>query len=479
MEILIPIAIASLIVWSLVVFRLWNRLAMHFLPVCSLMVVISAIVVGYDFFHLSFGSLPVTIDRLLLGVLAVGTGYQIMTGRLSIRRLNAADWIILMTLAVLATSVLLHDWSYKENLPVARMLFFYLLPAALYFAVREVDISLRELKWIAICLAGLAVYLAATAFAETRELTSLIFPRYITLPGEFYGRGRGPLLNPVINGMLMVTGCCCLWMGWTTGTGKRKALIVGLTAVIALGVFCTYTRSVWIGFLAAAGLCVYYPASRRTKITLWVASFLMLLITFPVIGEKLFSFKRDKAVTQTEMELSAKLRPMFLEVAWKMFQDRPIFGCGFAQYGREKMPYLTAADASQPLMMTREYMQHNVFLAYLAETGLVGLSFLLMMLMAMATYSWRLWRSRNQEPLIRYFGLIMIALLLNYSINGMFHDVSIIPVANLILLFLFAVVNNLTAAQYSSRRDGRFASSVTTPGLLPSRVNSSRLQPGL
>jgi O-antigen ligase len=170
---------------------------------------------------------------------------------------------------------------------------------------------------------------------------------------------------------------------------------------------------------------------------------------------------------------------MFVEVAWKMFQDRPIFGCGFGHYAEEKYPYLTSADASQPLMMTKEYMQHNVFLAFLTETGLIGLISLLAMLLFMGRSSWKLWRSRNQDPIVRSYGLLMIAFLLNYSINGMFHDVSIIPLSNLVLLFLFGLVNNLTAAECSSRCDDRLTSGLMAPDLLPSRIGPSRLQPGL
>jgi hypothetical protein len=443
MEILILFAIAAFAVWAVLLFRIWNGLSYKFLPVCGLAVVLSGCVIGYDFFHLPMGPLPLTIDRVLLVVLLCGFGYQLIQGRERWQRLNVADWVILFNIGMLSISVLLHDWSFKQNLPVSRLLFFYLMPLALYFTMRQVRLGPPELKLIGSCLAGLAVYLAITAFAETRELTSAVFPRYIATPGEFYGRGRGPLLNPVINGMLMVMGCCGLWMGWSGGDRKRKALIAGLTAVIAIGVFCTYTRSVWLGFVASAALFIFYPAPRSTKVAMWVASFVFLVATFPVVGEKLFSFKRDKAVTQTEMELSAKLRPMFVEVAWKMFQDRPLFGCGLGHYSREKYPYLKAADASQPLMATKGYMQHNVFLAYLTETGLVGLLCLLAMLAAMGFQSWRLWRNQNEELITRLFGLLALAMLLNYSINGMFHDVSIIPMANLLLLFLFGIVNNM------------------------------------
>ena len=67
------------------------------------------------------------------------------------------------------------------------------------------------------------------------------------------------------------------------------------------------------------------------------------------------------------MEQSAQLRPLFAIVAMNMFHDRPLFGCGFGQYAREKYPYLQDPYSGRPLANTKYLMQHNVFLAYLTE----------------------------------------------------------------------------------------------------------------
>jgi O-antigen ligase len=445
LEFLILLGLATASVWGLALLRFAGAVTIRPLPILGAAVVLSGCVVGYDFLHLDVGPIPLTIDRmLLLGMLAV-LMYQVFTGQEQLRVLNRLDWAVLGLIVALTFSVVMHDWSYRNNLPISRLIFFYLFPLMLYVAMRFIKIGLLELKWIAVSMVILATYLALTAFAETREFQSLVFPRYINQPGEFYGRGRGPLLNPVINGMLMTLGCCCLWMGWTSRTPGAKYWIVGLTGLFATGVFLTYTRSVWLGFLASAVLFIFYPADRRTKGHLWLGGVLALMLAFPNVGDRLFSFKRDKEVSQTAMEQSARLRPIFVEVAMLMFQDRPLLGCGFAQYAREKHAYLKDAHSSQPLVATKGYLQHNVFLAYLAETGLVGFGFLVTMLTFMALEAWKLWRCQQQVALIRLYGLLMLAILLNYIINGMFHDVSIIPLSNTLLLFFAGIINNLAS----------------------------------
>lgn len=92
-------------------------------------------------------------------------------------------------------------------------------------------------------------------------------------------------------------------------------------------------------------------------------------------------------------------------------------------------------------------MQHNIFLAYLCETGFTGLSVLLLMLTLFLRAAWVVWRDIRLSFWKRQFGLLLIAMLANHCINGMFHDVSIIPMENMLMFFLAALVNNIYSAR--------------------------------
>ena len=89
----------------------------------------------------------------------------------------------------------------------------------------------------------------------------------------------------------------------------------------------------------------------------------------------------------------------------------------------------------QRLDKARPYIQHNVFLAYLTELGLPGLGLYLVVLGLWGQSAWRLWRSPDAPPWIRRFGLLILALLANYAVNGMFHDMTLIPMVNMVLYF--------------------------------------------
>jgi len=172
----------------------------------------------------------------------------------------------------------------------------------------------------------------------------------------------------------------------------------------------------------------------------------MVLAAAPVLAlkwNKLNSFKRDAHVSQYDMEQSAKLRPILATVAWKIFQDYPLFGCGFGQYKEVDVNYLDDATSELPLELARPYVQHNVFLALLTQTGLVGLGLWLMTLGLWARNAWRLWTSKQAPLWARQHGLLLLALLIAYGVNGMFHDLGIITMVNMLLFFAAGVCQGL------------------------------------
>jgi len=97
------------------------------------------------------------------------------------------------------------------------------------------------------------------------------------------------------------------------------------------------------------------------------------------------------------MAKSALMRPLFAEIAWDMFQDRPVFGVGFAQYSEAKERYLKNPHTTNPLLMTRELTQHNVFLAYLVDMGIVGMGTLTCLLLTWIVSSWQVWRNQSLD----------------------------------------------------------------------------------
>ena len=88
----------------------------------------------------------------------------------------------------------------------------------------------------------------------------------------------------------------------------------------------------------------------------------------------------------------------------------------------------------------RGYIPHNVALSVLTETGLVGLGLFAATLGLWGRDAWRLWHKREPAALgAQQLWLLFLTALGAYVINGMFHDVSVVPMANMTLFFLAGV----------------------------------------
>ena len=462
--ILFLFAIAATI-WGLYALRQSSMLIQCFA------VIIAGSVIGYSFFNHQIGPIPITIDRVFFAVVVIQAGIIIVWHRQPIvSQLQRIDLLILSLWLVLTISTLMHDFRYKENLPLGRLLFLNWLPMLMYFVVRFSKISVNDLKALFWVMAVFGVYLSATAILEVFGPQSVVFPGYIasTEKVEFLGRARGPFLNPVSCGVFQVVCFSAAMMLWPHFGRFTKSTLVILLPLFMAGVFLTLTRSIWLTAIWAGVIVFWVPANLKQKVVMASTAVLLLMVSLVLIGDRINSFKRDKHVTAHEMSQSAKLRPMLATIAWRMFQDRPLFGCGFGQYTKYKKPYHYESDSTQPLRMVLPYMQHNVVLSYVTETGLLGLGLLMAVLISFVKRGWDLWRSKSVQLVHRQVGLLMMIVVSSYLINGMFHDVSIIPMIGTLLYFMGGLTVNLghPASAWLSAKEIR-----PTEGLEPSGWN--------
>ncbi len=443
MELLFALSIIIALIWLMVAARIMSPVA------GCLLVIVTGVVLGHPYWNINIGPLPVTLDRVMWGGLIFIFLMFGLTRRNDLKPVNRTDIFVVFLGLVLIAGTLACDWRYRDNMPLSRLLFFNLMPMGFYFLGKHCRLDPRQLIVGYALLALFGGYLGVVGIAEQRQWTALVFPRYITDPSnfEFLGRARGPFLNPVALGLYLTT-CLAATAGlWRYCHPLLRVGLVAMMATMLAACFLTFTRSVWLGAAVTVGVICWFPSHRQIRGALIVAGTMVLLATLILFSDKLNRFQRDKYVTAAEMAESVALRPMLARVAWNMFLDRPVLGHGFGQYTAAKKPYHYVETADMPLRKVLPYMQHNVFLSYLTETGLVGMSLLVLLLGSATVKGWKLWYSRDLPWAERYFGLVILAFVANYCINGMFHDVSIIPHTAAIWFLLLGIVENLTAQQ--------------------------------
>jgi O-antigen ligase len=430
---------------SIAVLRGWIPFHWMACPtILAAVVILFGSVFGREFFSVEFGPLPITIDRILWIWMLGQFFVLILMQRIRPLAINALDVLVIGLGVLLVISTLAHDYTDRGNLPLTRLIFFNLMPMGIYFVARHSPINERQLDWILYGLIGFASYLAVTAIAESIGWSSFVFPAYIMderYP-EFLGRGRGPFLNPVATGIYQIVGCAAAITVWARSGPRGRIAIAAAIALIAAGVFATFTRSVWMSLALSVSLAIWLPASTRRRGALLIVGATAAALFVAVFADQINSFKRDRDVTEAEMAESVQLRPLLAQVAFKMFADRPLFGHGFGQYSQAKRLYHQQVS-DQPLKKVLPYMQHNVVLSYMTELGLVGTSLLLGIAALFTANSWRLFRRSEHPSARRAMGLLGLIMLIATFVNGMFHDVSIIPMVGSLFYFFAGLTNYL------------------------------------
>jgi len=449
---LIPVVLGGAIWAAVVLFRggLWAGCLAVFAAGCCFSV---------PFAKWELGPLPLTVDRLLLLVLVGQYLYLRRWGLVERQPFGRTELLLLLFLGMLAVSTFTHDWRARNFQPLAWLAVNYLMPGAVYFVARDSEHSQRTAAATLWFFSLFGVYLALTTLAEYFQLWGLVFPPYIATTAadpaqEFVGRGRGPLLNPVANGLLLSV-CLSALLLWRPKWGRfGKAVLFGMVLLFAAAIYATLTRSVWIGGILVIGVIIGLALPWRRRVPLIAAGTAACILLAAFFGEHLLAFKRDKALSARQVAESVELRPILAAIAWRMFLDKPLWGCGYAQYIDEHVNYL--ADRSTPLALERGrgYIPHNIALSLLAETGLIGLGLATMLFSCWLKHAWRLWRNTALPAWTRQQGLLLLCTLLVYLLNGMFHETAVLPMANMTLFMLAGwTVGWRQTAVYSERRE--------------------------
>lgn len=425
----------------------------------ALLVLLAGICFGYYFYHVDAGPIPLTADRALFVVLLVHCAAWRRLGWTTPQPIGKPEIVLAALLAALCLSTFANDFSYQHNQPVARLLFYYLMPAGMYWVARQLPLNERRARLVFDSLALFGVYLAATAVAEVMRFRQLVLPAYIAAPDyyPFLGRARGPLLNPAANGYLLAVGMCAALLWWPRLRRPGQLGLIFVAALFIAGLYGTLTRCVWLGAVAMLLVVAALALPRTWRLPLIGGVVLSVALVGLTQWERLMSFKRDEGQGSHETAESVELRPILAMVAWKMFLQQPLLGCGFGHYRERYVDVLEDRDTDLPLDKSRPYVQHNVWLGLLTETGLAGAGLFTVLVGYWLRDAWRLWRGRG--PLwARQFGLLFLATFGSYLSNAMFQDLAIIPMINMLFFFLAGLVAGLRPPSSIACHDARVGS---------------------
>jgi O-antigen ligase len=428
-------------VWGLI----WARRT-SLLVGCGLLLVVGY-VLGHEFWNLKIGPLPITLDRAVLVLLLAAFVIQWRMGRIQFQAMTGTDYLLAALLALLVVSALFSgtpDITSGVTSKWGRLMASFLLPAVLYWLIRQLPINFSDWSQMLAVLVGLGVYLAVTGVLEVAHCWSLVFPRYISNPslGIHFGRARGPELNSVSLGMYLTACflCAAALLPQVRQRWQQVALICA-GGVTTLGVLLTYTRSTWIGFGVSAIIVAAFWVPRHLRLPAFAFAAVAGLLFVAVGWSHVVGLQREGTVEDSEHSIDQ--RGSFLYISWQMFCDHPIFGVGFDRFYDKKMPYLSDRRQTVELESIRGLHHHNTLLSILTETGIVGFFAFISVLIAWTRSAWRLATNVRSTYWIRMQGILMLALMANYMCSAVFHDVTLLPSQELILFVFAALTVNL------------------------------------
>lgn len=255
----------------------------------------------------------------------------------------------------------------QSGTPQATLYLFYdrvFSPMCLYLIIRLTIPGEQEWRWLLPVLFFLAFSQSVIGILSW-VAPSVLPSKWLDKVGE---RTTGTLINPSIYttalffaGVLLLHGALQM---------KRGLLRFGFMAVFLLSFFCifiAFSRASWLaGLVVVMGLVYVYPKYMiKLSTTVLILGLLFGSIFLPPYIEQ----ARQRLFSDQAKGSALDRLPGFL-AAYRMFQEKPLFGWGYGNFDLYDRQFMgRVLDFAND---NKDHASHNWYLSTLAEQGLVG-----------------------------------------------------------------------------------------------------------
>lgn len=227
----------------------------------------------------------------------------------------------------------------------------YFVDALLFFLLFTAVIKRENIKWILAALALGGVFIAGVSYHQVITGSGLV-NRWLDMVGapSIYNSPNavGLFLAPI--------AALFLGLGFLVREKSTKVLTLLVVGFLLGGIYLSFSRGAWLGFIAALVFVVLFTKRRWIYLAV-TAGFGTVLVFLPMVWSKV-----EKILSG---DYSTLVRFKLWEYTYKMFLERPVYGNGLSGF----QPALKAMPKHPELVMH----PHNFFLNFWTEVGLLGL----------------------------------------------------------------------------------------------------------
>jgi O-antigen ligase len=306
--------------------------------------------------------------------------------------------------------------------------------AALYLVAAQ-TLQRRHIWWLLTALFLAAIYevvLGASQFARQVGPEAFgLFGRFMRAYGTFqqpnpYAGYLGYLMPVALS---LAVGALAAWWPSRRTTSLLLGLALGVVALLLLaGIGLSWSRGSWMG-AAVAILAVIAFRSRRAMLAVGAIALTLCMIILllgsarlpSAVSERVVAFSGylvgpDLSTTEiTDQNFSVLERLAHWETGIRMFNSAPWLGLGIGNYD-VAYPRFALPHWYEPLGHA-----HNVYINFLAETGLLGTLAFLVLWASVAVLLYR--TARVRDPLLKSLALGLLGTVAYLTVHNLFDNI--------------------------------------------------------
>jgi O-antigen ligase len=233
--------------------------------------------------------------------------------------------------------------------------------------------------------------------------------------GTFRVQGFNPEPDGHATQMLMQLGLLLYLIYWLR---SAKARLVGLVIMLLMqvNIVATGARGTWLGLVIVMGaFLVFAPLPRKRRLitgalALGIAGSIALVALFPDLAVKSRFLGKS-----TEGNFALRVRGNLIAVSFEIWRQNPWLGVG---PGNFRYAYPQAVRVVPSLSRAVVPAPHNIYMAVLAETGIVGLAFYLALHLAVFWQIYNCIRNApDEDAKVMGVGIFVSFLVFTYCLN--------------------------------------------------------------